>query len=245
MNLGSNELTYCGHATFALRTQSGKHWIIDPFLEQNPLCPGPLKNPAAVDTLLITHGHMDHIADAVRLARKHDATCVCIVETGSWLTKKGVKNLIAFNKGGTVDVDGVKVTMTHAVHSCGIQDGDEMVYGGEAAGYVIRLANGLRIYHAGDTCVFGDMKLIGELYKPDIACLPIGNYYTMDPLEAAYAIRLLGVKTVIPMHYGTFPVLTGTPQALRAATADIAGLEIIELKPGEVLSGELKRAVSV
>ncbi len=243
MNLGSAELTYCGHATFALKTASGKRWLIDPWLEQNPACPTRLKNPAAVDTLLITHAHFDHIGDALRLAKKHGATCVGIFETVAWLEKKGAQKIIGFNKGGTVDVDGIKVTMTDARHSCGISDGDEIIYGGEAAGYVVTLENGLRLYHAGDTTVFGDMRLIGELFKPDIACLPIGGHYTMDPLQAAHAIRLLGVKTVIPMHYGTFPVLTGTPGALQEHTRDLSGLQIIDLKPGETLTGELKRLV--
>lgn len=245
MNLGATEITYYGHSTFALKLESGKRWIIDPWLEQNPACPTRHKNPPAVDTLLITHAHFDHIGDALRLAKKHDANCVGIFETIAWLQKKGVNKTLGFNKGGTVEVDGVKVTMTHAVHSCGISDGDDIVYGGEAAGYVITLPNGCRIYHAGDTCVFSDMKLIGELYKPDIACLPIGDFYTMDPLQAAYAIRLLGVKNIIPMHYGTFPVLTGTPARLRELTSDIRDLQFIDLKPGETLTGELKRLVNV
>jgi len=245
MDLGPTEITYFGHATFGLKLESGKRWIIDPWLEQNPACPTRLKNPPAMDTLLITHGHFDHIGDVLRLAKKHDATCVGIFETTAWLQKKGVKKVVGFNKGGTLEVDGVKVTMTHAVHSCGISDGDDIVYGGEAAGYVLTLPNGFRIYHAGDTCVFSDMKIIGELYKPDIACLPIGDFYTMDPLQAAYAIRLLGVKNVIPMHYATFPVLTGNPERLRELTSDVAGLNIIDLKPGEILTGNLRRLVGV
>jgi L-ascorbate metabolism protein UlaG (beta-lactamase superfamily) len=243
MNLGTNEITFCGQACFAIKTQSGKHWIIDPWLEQNPVCPTRLKNPAKVDTLLITHPHFDHIGDALRLASKHDATAIGIFETVAWLHKKGVQNIVGFNKGGTIERDGVRVTMTHAVHSCGITDGDEILYGGEACGYVITLENGTRIYHAGDTMVFGDMKIIGELFKPDIALLPIGGFYTMDPVQGAYAIRLLGTKVIVPMHYGTFPVLTGTPEQLRDLTKDIGGLQIIELRPGETLTGELKRLV--
>ncbi|MBV8671428.1 MAG: metal-dependent hydrolase, partial [Candidatus Eremiobacteraeota bacterium] len=164
-------------------------------------------------------------------------------ETVAWLQRKGAKNIMGFNQGGTIEHDGLKVTMTQALHSCGISDGDDILYGGEACGYVVTLENGVRIYHAGDTAVFGDMKIIGELYKPDIALLPIGDHYTMDPVQGAYAIRLLGTKVVVPMHYGTFPVLSGTPERLRELTGDISGLQIIDLKPGETLTGELKRLV--
>jgi L-ascorbate metabolism protein UlaG (beta-lactamase superfamily) len=245
IDLGTIELTFCGHATFAIKTPSGKHLIVDPWLEQNPACPIALKKPETVDALLITHAHFDHLADAVGLSAKHQAACVAIFETAVWLGKKGVKNAIGMNKGGTIEVADVKVTMTHANHSCGIQDGDQMVYGGEAAGYVIAFENGVKIYHAGDTCVFSDMKIIGDIYRPDVALLPIGDLYTMDPVQGAYAIRLLGVKTVVPMHYGTFPALTGTPEKLRELTADIAGLEIVDLKPGESLTGPLKRLARV
>jgi L-ascorbate metabolism protein UlaG (beta-lactamase superfamily) len=245
MNLGALEITFCGHATFAIKTPSGKHVIIDPWLEQNPACPPRLKNPAKVDTVLITHPHFDHIGDAVSVAKKHDAHCIAIFETVLWLGKKGVGKLTGMNKGGTIEHDGMKITMVHAAHSCGIQDGDHVIYGGEACGYVITFENGIKVYHAGDTCVHSDMKIIGELYSPDIALLPIGDLYTMDPVQGAYAIRLLGVKVVVPMHYGTFPVLTGTPEKLRELTKDIAGLQIIDLRPGETLTGELKRLALV
>jgi L-ascorbate metabolism protein UlaG (beta-lactamase superfamily) len=244
-NLGNLELTFCGHATFSIKTPGGKHVVVDPFFEQNPSCPERLKNPASVDAMLVTHPHLDHCADTVSLAKKHDAICLAIIETAAWLENKGVKHTIGMNKGGTTEVAGVKVTMTHAVHSAGIRDGEQIVYGGEAAGYVMTFENGVRVYHAGDTCVFSDMKIIGDLYKPDIALLPIGDFYTMDPLQGAYAIRLLGVKTVVPMHYATFPVLTGTPDKLRELTQDIAGLDIIDLKPGETLTGDCKRLALV
>jgi len=243
MNLGANELTFCGHACFSLKTQSGKHWILDPWLEQNPACPTRLKNPAKVDALLISHAHFDHIGDALRLAQKHEATAIGMPELVRWLERKGAKKIVGFNKGGTIEHDGLHVTMTHAVHSCGITDGDQILYGGEACGYIVTLENGAKIYHAGDTAAFSDMKIIGELYHPDIALLPIGDFYTMDPLQGAYAIRLLGTKVVVPMHYGTFPILTGTPERLRELARDIAGLQIVDLKPGETLTGELERLV--
>jgi L-ascorbate metabolism protein UlaG (beta-lactamase superfamily) len=240
MNLGTLEITFCGHAAFAMKSPGGKHVMVDPFLEQNPMCPPDLKQPKALDAIFVTHGHADHIGDAVPLAKRFKCPIVAIPETAAWLAQHGVENTINMNKGGTVDVVGVKATMTHAVHSCGIADGENRVYGGEAAGYVLTFDNGIRIYHAGDTTVFSDMKIIADLYQPDIVMLPIGDYYTMDPLQAAYAIRMMNVKVVIPMHYATFPMLTGTPERLRELTADVYGLRIIALKPGQVLTGGLE-----
>jgi L-ascorbate metabolism protein UlaG (beta-lactamase superfamily) len=227
-----NKLTWLGHATFKITTPSNKVILVDPWLS-NPLCPESEKKPSRVDTLLITHGHFDHIADAVELGKKFKPQIVGIYETCAWLESKGVGNISGMNKGGTQKVGEIEVTMVHAIHSCGIQDGDKIIYGGEACGYVIRLPGGMTIYHAGDTAVFGDMKLIAELYAPELAMLPIGDHYTMSPREAAKAIRLLNVQHVIPMHFGTFPLLTGTPEELKRLTQDIAGLEIHALKPGE------------
>ncbi|MEE8536791.1 MAG: metal-dependent hydrolase, partial [Acidobacteriota bacterium] len=147
---------------------------------------------------------------------------------------KKVGNVRAMNKGGTQEVCGIRITMVHALHSCGILDGDQIIYGGEAAGYILELPDGLRLYHAGDTAVFGDMRLIGELYRPEIALLPIGDLYTMGPREAAKAVELLGVKRVVPMHWGTFPALTGTPDALREQVSKL-GAEVHALEPGESL----------
>ena len=231
-----NQLTWLGHAAFRITTPTGKVVIVDPWVQSNPMCPQELKSFERVDTLLISHGHFDHIADAVELAKKHAPQIVAIYETCVWLQSKGVTNTSPMNKGGTQKVGELEITMVHAIHSCGIQDGDKIIYGGEASGYVVRLPGGLIIYHAGDTAVFGDMKLIGDLYKPDVALLPIGDHFTMGPREAALAIRLLGVRHVIPMHFGTFPLLTGTPERLREETKDISGLEIHALKPGESLA---------
>lgn len=228
-----NKLTWLGHAAFRITTATDKVVIVDPWVQSNPMCPPELKSFERVDTLLISHGHFDHIADAVELAKKHAPQIVAIYETCVWLQSKGVTNTSPMNKGGTQKVGELEITMVHAIHSCGIQDGDKIIYGGEASGYVVRLPGGLTVYHAGDTAVFGDMKLIGDLYKPHVALLPIGDHFTMGPREAALAIRLLGVRHVIPMHFGTFPLLTGTPERLREETKDISGLEIHALKPGE------------
>ncbi len=230
-----NQLTWLGHSAFRIVIPGGGVIIVDPWVQSNPACPDSMKQFTRVDTLLITHGHFDHIADAVTLARQFEPQVVGIYETCAWLESKGVSRTAAMNKGGTQKVGELEVTMVHAIHSCGIQDGDKIIYGGEACGYIIRLPGGLTVYHSGDTTVFGDMKLIGELYAPDIALLPIGGHFTMGPREAALAIRLLGVRHVIPMHFGTFPVLAGTPDMLRKHAADIAGLEIHALKPGETL----------
>ena len=228
-----NKLTWLGHATFRITTPSGKIIVIDPWVQTNPMCPEPLKKFERLDTMLITHGHFDHIGDAVALGKQFKPQIVGIFETCVWLESKGVSNTNGMNKGGTQRVGEIEVTMVNAIHSCGIQDGDKIVYGGEACGYIIRLPGGLTIYHAGDTAVFGDMKLIGELYAPDLALLPIGDHYTMGPREAAAAIRLLGVRQVVPMHFGTFPPLVGRPEQLRQITQDISGLEIHALKPGD------------
>jgi L-ascorbate metabolism protein UlaG (beta-lactamase superfamily) len=230
MNLNGIKLTWLGHATFRIETPGGKIILLDPWVMGNPMCPEKEKNIKKVDVLLCTHGHFDHIGDAVQIANKHNPTVVGIPELCGWLEKKGLKQTASMNKGGTQTVGDIRVTMVHADHSCGIQDGDEIVYGGEACGYVVEFANGVKIYHAGDTNVFGDMAIIRELYAPEIAMIPIGDHYTMGPREAAYACNLLKPKTVIPMHFGTFPVLTGRPGELQKLVSDV---EVREMKPGE------------
>jgi L-ascorbate metabolism protein UlaG (beta-lactamase superfamily) len=228
-------LTWLGHSTFLLTTATNKRILIDPWVMGNPACPDDMKDVGDLDAILITHAHFDHIGDAVEIGKATDATIVAIAETCRWLESKGLENLIDMNKGGTVEVAGVRGHMTHAVHSCGITDGDQVIYGGEAAGWVIELEDGFKLYHAGDTAVFSDMALIGKLLEPDVALLPIGDHYTMGPRSAAEAVRMVGSKTVVPMHFGTFPILVGTPDDLRKEAADVAGLEVVELKPGETL----------
>ncbi len=235
LRMRGNRLTWLGHATFRIVTPSGRVIMIDPWLTSNPACPEALKKPDRVDLMFLTHGHFDHIGDAVSLAKQFKPDIVAIPEMCAWLGSQGVGKTQGMNKGGTIAVGDVEATMVHAIHSGGIDDGGKMVYGGDPAGFVIRLPGGMTVYHAGDTAVFGDMKIIGELYAPELALLPIGDHYTMSPREAALAIRLLGVKHVVPMHYGTFPVLTGRPETLRELTQDIAALEIHALKAGESL----------
>ena len=231
MDLKGVKLTWLGHATFRIET-GGQTVLVDPWVMGNPLCPENEKKLKKVDLLLCTHGHFDHIGDAVQIAKQHNPTVVGIFELCAWLEKKGAKKTSPMNKGGTQAVGDIKVTMVHADHSCGILDGDQIIYGGEACGFVIEFQNGLKIYHAGDTAVFGDMQLIRELYAPDIALLPIGDHYVMSPREAAYACKLLKPKAVVPMHFGTFPVLTGTPAQFKQLVKDV---EVVEMKPGQTL----------
>jgi L-ascorbate metabolism protein UlaG (beta-lactamase superfamily) len=227
-------VTWLGHGTFAFGLPDGRTVLLDPWVQGNPACPEDVKKHLAPDLMLATHGHFDHIGDAVELARRSKPDVVGIFELCHWLESKGVEKTKAMNKGGTVDLGGgLRATMVHADHSCGILDDGKIVYGGEAAGYVLDFGGAFRLYCAGDTNVFGDMKLIGELYRPDAAILPIGDLFTMGPREAAHAIRLLGVTRVIPAHWGTFDALTGTPEALREAARDVVGLEVVALKPGE------------
>jgi L-ascorbate metabolism protein UlaG (beta-lactamase superfamily) len=241
MSLGNGvKLTWIGHASFILDTPGGKRALIDPWMTGNPVCPESLRDPGDVDLILLSHGHSDHTADVVRLAKeKGPAAVMCMIELGDYLGSKGVENIMGGNKGGTLSAEGISVTLTHAFHSSsyGEEDGT-IVYTGEPAGLIITLENGYRIYFAGDTTVFGDMALIAELYRPDLAMLPIGDFFTMGPMEAAKAVELLGVKHVVPMHYGTFPLLVGTPQALRdeLAKRGLTDVVVEELQPGDTLS---------
>jgi L-ascorbate metabolism protein UlaG (beta-lactamase superfamily) len=234
MDFNGVQVTWLGHATFRIETPGGKTILIDPWVMGNPACPEGEKKLKKVDVMLCTHGHFDHIGDAVEIAKKHNATAVGIFELCAWLQNKGVKNIAPMNKGGTQQVCDIKVTMTHALHSCGIQDGDQIVYGGEACGYVVEFENGLRLYHAGDTAVFGDMQIIHDLYGPEVALLPIGDHFVMSPREATLACQLLRPKVVIPMHYGTFPVLRGTPEEFRKLASGL-GIKILEMTPGQTV----------
>ena len=227
--MADTTLTWLGHAAFRLDTADGKRVYVDPFLNGNPKCPAAEQTPERADVVALTHGHGDHVGDAVDLAKKHGATVVAPVELAAWLSsKRGVENVRDPNKGGTTEVDGVKFTLTHAFHSSSNDDGEYM---GEPCGIVVTTGDGKRIYFAGDTAVFGDMQLIARLYEPEVAVLPIGGHYTMDPREAALAVELLGVRRVVPCHYGTFPVLTGTPDELQRLVGD--GVTVERIEPGE------------
>ncbi len=234
MDMQGVQITWFGHATFKLTSPRGKTIMIDPWTRSNPACPDNLKQVNQLDLMLATHGHFDHIGDAVNIAQATKPSVVAIVELAGWLEANGVENTVGINKGGTIEVQGIKITMTHAIHSSGVED---KTYVGDACGFVLEFENGRKLYHAGDTCAFSDMQIIGELYKPDVALLPIGDYYTMGPREAAIAVRMLGVNHVIPMHYATFPILTGTPAALREALQGLGlgHVEVIEMKPGQTL----------
>ena len=230
------EITWLGHSVFELRFDSKDVLVFDPWIEGNPAYPHGYKI-AQVDAIAISHGHSDHIGSVIPLAQEFQPKVVGIFEVATWLQGKGVDNTIGMNKGGTVDLGFTKLTMTHALHSGAIKDGEQLIYGGEAAGYVITSKGGQRAYFAGDTALFGDMALIAQLYEPEIAFLPIGDHYTMGPHEAAHAARLLKVKRVIPMHYGTFRLShepMEEPLQLLQEEAKAAGIEdrVVVLEEG-------------
>jgi len=222
-------LTWLGHASFRLDTSGGKRVYVDPWFD-NPKCPDSERDPDRCDVIAVTHGHGDHVGSVVDLTKKFGPLpVIAMVELKAWLQRQGAltDDLPGSNKGGTVEAEGIKFTLTHAFHSSGSDDGE---YLGEAAGVVVELENGTKVYFAGDTCVFGDMQLIGRIYSPDVAVLPIGGHFTMDPREAAVAVELLGVKRVVPCHYGTFPLLAGTPDELRQQAP---GVDVLAVEPGE------------
>ncbi len=227
-------ITWLGHSTVEVKLSDGQVILIDPWLE-NPKYPQG-HQIERVDVVLLTHGHFDHIGQTAELAKKHGPRIFAIFELATWLGSQGVEGVTGMNKGGSVEPAGCRITMTHAQHSTMIQDGDQIIYGGEAAGFVITLPDGRAIYHAGDTNVFSDMALIRRLYQPELAMLPIGDLYTMDPREAAVACEFLEPRQVLPLHWGTFAPLTGSPAKLRELVGK-AGLstEILEPAPGETL----------
>lgn len=225
-------ITWLGHSTFLFTIEQGPTVLVDPWIAGNPSFPAGFSLPK-VDLMLITHGHPDHISDAVEVAQRFAPEIVCNYEISLWLNSKGVGGAVGMNKGGCHSTQGVRVSMTQAQHSSSIQDGEHILYAGEPAGLVVRQPDGRAFYHAGDTNVFSDMSLIRRLYEPTLACLPIGDLFTMGPREAALACEFLEPEVVLPMHYGTFPVLTGTPAKLREELGAGSPVAVPDLAPGE------------
>lgn len=229
--MANASLTWLGHSAYRLDTPGGKRIYVDPFLTGNPKCPESEQQPERVDILALTHGHSDHTGEAVELAKRFEPEIVAIVELKSWLGTQGapVGDMPGLNKGGSWELEGIRFTLTNAFHSSSSEDG---TYTGEACGIVVRLENGRTVYFAGDTCVFSGMELIGRIYKPDLAIIPIGGWFVMDPAEAAVATELLGPIRYLPCHYGTFPLLAGTPAELRELAPNA---DIVDLDPGQTL----------
>jgi len=238
--LGGARITYLGHSTFRFVTPGDEQIIIDPFLTNNPQTPEDLKRVGELDTILITHGHFDHFDDVESLAAQTDAGTISNFEIMSYLQGQGIEKAGPIMKGGSTQVGGIKVTATHAFHSSSIAlDDGSYIYAGEPLGFVVEFESGFKLYHAGDTALFGDMQLIGELYSPDLALLPIGDRLTMGPLEAAHAARLLGVNHVVPMHYSpeVMPIFTGTPEKFQEHLATIApNVNVHVMEPGDDLA---------
>ena len=232
------KFTYYGHSTVRVDLPDGKVFLIDPWVMGNPACPEALHEFERIDAILITHSHADHFADAVELAKRYRPQAVVAnYEICVWLGGQGVENTAPMNLGGSQDVLGQRVTMVRADHSSGLEVDGTQYDGGIASGYVVRTAEGFTFYHAGDTALFSDMRLIAEIYRPSLGFVPIGDLFTMGPEDAGRACRFLGLSEVVPIHWGTFPILTGTPEAFASEVADRElGCDVVTLQPGEVLA---------
>lgn len=229
------KITYLGQSAFKIVSPKNVVVYIDPYLSKNPKTPEEMKTVEKADLVLVTHGHFDHLGDTLAIAEKTNAKIVAMHELAYYLTKKGAKNVIGMNKSGTYTSLGIAFTMVPASHSSGIFEGDQIIYAGDPIGFVIKFENGFTLYHAGDTGVFGDMKIIGEIYQPELSMLPIGSHFTMGPREAAYAAKLIGSRYVIPMHYGSSPLLTGTVEDFLKWMKEVPQTKVLVLKPGETV----------
>lgn len=230
-SLKGTRITWLGHATVLVQTPKGTNILIDPFIEQNPKYPEGFELPEKIHHILLTHGHGDHISDAASVAKKHKSNVVAIYELAAFIAQQGAESTTGMNIGGTVQLEDVAVTMVEARHSAGAQGKNGTEYSGVAAGFVLTVAGGPVLYHSGDTAVFSDMKLIRELYHPELVMLPIGGFYTMGPREAALAAQFLEPKAILPIHFGTFPELTGTPDQLAGFLK--GAIDVIRVAPGE------------
>lgn len=231
-----SSFTYLGHSTVLCELDNGLRILIDPWVQNNPACPKNLHELHSIQVVLITHGHPDHMGDVVKICTEYNPqTVIASFEICQWLQTLGVKNTLAMGIGGSRLVDGCWISMVRADHSSSFLDGKgHFVYGGMASGYVITPPAGFTFYHAGDTGLFQDMKLIARLYHPKLAFLPIGDVFTMDPLQAALACNFLDLEMVVPIHWGTFPMLKGFPRDLvRELTKLNAPTEVLQLQPGD------------
>lgn len=226
--------TWLGHATVRVELPTGEILVIDPWLEGNPSSPVSASSFDRLDLILVTHAHGDHMGDVEKLAKHHKAPVICSYDLGEWFASRGVAKVMGMNLGGSQKIFGAKITQVRADHSSGFYHEGRSIYGGTASGFVVRLADGFCFYHSGDTALFRDMQMFGEIYQPRVAFLPIGDLFTMDPVQAARACRFLAVRHVIPIHWGTFPPLTGTPEKLVKELGDHGtNCKVIALKPGE------------
>jgi len=217
------KITWLGHAAFKIEI-ADKTVLIDPWLDGNPMSPVKASEITKADIVYVTHDHSDHLGDAFSICKRTNATFVAVIELSDYAEENGVKNVAGFNIGGRIEIKGVRLLMTQAVHT------DSR---GAPTGVIVE-GDGKTVYHAGDTGLFGDMRLIGEIYKPDIALIPIGGYYTMEVKEAAEAVKLLRPKTVIPMHYKTFPVLAQSADEFASKVKEkMPKVKVVVLKPGE------------
>lgn len=236
------QLTWLGHATVYMQTQQGTRILIDAWVDHNPACPPEwhqLVRQRGVDLICVTHGHSDHSADLAALQRDTGAKVLCQYDVSDWMAWQDVlpEHLVAFNKGGTVQLGDVRVTMVPAQHSSAwpTAAGDRQM--GNEVGYVFRVQDDITVYAAGDTTVMADMAIWAELYAPDVAILPIGDRFTMGPYEAAYATQLLNVSAVLPIHHSTFPLLTGTPEHLKVELQrrGLSKVEVWDVQPGTTI----------